>query len=195
MSFADGNKIAQNSLNNHGQIVRVFNEDFVKDNLRFIVDDEFPINSFAILGEDNTNLEEEIEKHESELGSEDDKSSLVGKLHDAEKTFSESQNAYCDKNSILVSKLRDKANKPGTGIKHNRAFGDANYDVTKIKSDINSVSKASYIKLTDDEVKNYRELLNEDPKNEIKEFALFNLNYSALASKTKDIVEKRDTSV
>ena len=191
LSFDGGNKFTQNSLNNHGKIIRVFNEDFVKDNLRFIVDDESPINSFAILGEDNANLEEEIEKHESELGSEDDKSSLIGKLHDAEKTFSESQEAYSDKNSKLESKLRDKANKPGTGIKHNRAFGDANYNVTKIKSDIDSVSKASYIRLTDNQVKIYHDLLSEDPKNEIKECTLFDLNYSDLASQAKDIVEKK----
>lgn len=52
---------AQNSLNSHGQVVRVFNEDFVRDNIRLIVDNEQIINWFAILGEDNTNLEEEIE--------------------------------------------------------------------------------------------------------------------------------------
>jgi hypothetical protein len=31
---------AQNSLNSHGQVVRVFNEDFVRDNIRLIVDNE-----------------------------------------------------------------------------------------------------------------------------------------------------------
>ena len=67
----------QSSLRNHGQVVRVFNEDFVRDNLRFIVDDEQTINSFAILGEDNTKLEEKVEKHEVELGNEEDKSGLL----------------------------------------------------------------------------------------------------------------------
>jgi wobble nucleotide-excising tRNase len=45
--FNGGSTTSQNSLNNHGQVVRVFNEDFVRDNLRFIVDDEQTINSFA----------------------------------------------------------------------------------------------------------------------------------------------------
>jgi wobble nucleotide-excising tRNase len=73
ISFDGGNNVTQNSLNSHGQVVRVFNEDFVKDNLRFIADDEQTINSFAILGEDNAKLEEEIEKHEAELGREEDR--------------------------------------------------------------------------------------------------------------------------
>ena len=78
LTFDGGSTSTQNSLSSHDQVVRVFNEDFVRDNLRFIVDDEQTINSFAILGEDNTKLEAEIEKHEAELGSEEDKSGLLG---------------------------------------------------------------------------------------------------------------------
>ncbi len=87
VSFDGGSTATQNSLSNHGQVVRVFNEDFVRDNLRFIVDDEQTINSFAILGEDNTKLEEEIEKHETELGNEENKSGLLGELLGAEESF------------------------------------------------------------------------------------------------------------
>ena len=65
LSFDDGTNVTQNSLNGHDQVIRVFNEDFVKENLRFIVDDEHTINSFAILGEDNAKLEEEIKQHET----------------------------------------------------------------------------------------------------------------------------------
>jgi len=133
LSFDGGSNATQDSLNSHGQVVRVFNEDFVKDNLRFIVDDEQTINSFAILGEDNTKLEEEIEKHEAELGNEEDKSGLVGKLLDAEKEYNDARKAHSDKSSELEGKLRDKANKAGTGIKHNKSFDDANYNLPKIK--------------------------------------------------------------
>ncbi len=35
LSFDGGITVTQNSLTGHGQIVRVFNEDFVKENLRF----------------------------------------------------------------------------------------------------------------------------------------------------------------
>ena len=136
MSFDGGSTASQNSLTRHGQVVRVFNEDFVRDNLRFIVDDEQTINSFAILGEDNTELEEEIEKHEAELGSEEDKSGLLGEFLGAEDKFKVAQKEHGDKLSELEGKLRDKANKAGTGIKHNKTFGDANYNVPKIKTDI-----------------------------------------------------------
>ena len=191
LSFDGGSAATQRSLSNHGQIVRVFNEDFVRDNLRFIVDDEQTINSFAILGEDNTKLEKEIEKHEAELGSEEDKSGLLGELLGAEEKFNGAQKYYGDKSSELEGKLRDKANKTGTGIKHNKTFGDANYNVPKIKADISAVTKDTYSPLTDEQVGKFHDLLREEPKSEILESSTFNLQYSALSSKAKELIEKK----
>lgn len=191
LSFDGGSTATQNSLTSHGQVVRVFNEDFVRDNLRFIVDDEQTINSFAILGEDNTKIEEEIEKHEAELGNEEDKSGLLGKLLGAEGKFKGARKDHGDKSSELEKKLSDKANKAGTGIKHNKSFGDAIYNVTKIKKDISTVTKDTYSPLTDEQVGKFHDLLREEPKSEIPESSTFNLQYSAIASKAKELIEKK----
>jgi len=191
LSFDGGRIATQRSLSNHDQIVRVFNEDFVRDNLRFIVDDEQTINSFAILGEDNTRLEEEIEKHEAELGSEEDKSGVLGELFEAEEKFRGAKKDHDDKSSELEGKLRDKANKAGTGIKHNKTFGDANYNVPKIKTDISTVTKDTYSPLTDEQVSKFHDLLREGPKSEIPESSTFNLQYSTIVSKAKELIEKK----
>lgn len=191
LSFNGGSNITQNSLNGHGQIIRVFNEDFVKENLRFIVDDEHTINSFAILGEDNTKLEEEIEKHEAELGSEEKKSGLIGEKLAAEKKFNMAKKAHENKAAGLEKKLRDKANKAGTGIKHNKAFGDANYNVTKIKTDIITITADSYAQVSNSQVDKYYDLLKEEPKDEIKESDSFGLQYSTIVSNAQELVEKK----
>jgi len=191
LSFNGGTNATQNSLNSHGQVVRVFNEDFVRDNLHFIVDDEQAINSFAILGEDNAKLEEEIEKHEAELGSEEDKSGLLGELLGAEDEFKKAKKSHGDKSTELETKLRDKANKAGSGIKHNKSFGDANYNVPKIKADIATVTRDTYSPLTDEQVDQFHDLLREEPKPEIPESSSFNLQYSAIVSKAKDLIEKK----
>ena len=195
LSFEGGSIVTQNSLNTHDQVIRVFNEDFIKDNLRFIVDDEQAINAFAILGEDNTKLEEEIETHETELGNEDDKSGLIGKLIETENKFNGARKNYDDRASELESKLRDKANKAGTGIKHNKLFGNANYNVIKIKSDISTVKKDTYTPLTDKQVGQFHDLLKEEPKNEISEPTTFNLQYSIIASKAKELIGKKDPGI
>jgi wobble nucleotide-excising tRNase len=191
LSFDGGSNVTENSLISHGKVVRVFNEDFVKDNLRFIVDDEQTINSFAVLGEDNTKLEEEIEKHEFELGSDEDRSGLLGDLLSAEDKFKEARKAHGDKLSELEGKLRDKANKAGTGIKHNKSFGDANYNVPKIKTDITTVAKDIYSALTEEQVGEFHDLLREEPKSEITESSSFNLQYSMIVSKAKELIEKK----
>ncbi len=191
LNFDGGTNITQNSLKEHTQIIRVFNEDFVKENLHFIVDDEQTINSFAILGEDNTKIEEEIEECMSELGSEEENFGLIGKLLEAEKTFKDAQKAHSGKSTELDGKLRDKANKTGTGIKHNKVFGNANYNVTKIKTDIDTVSKDSYTPLTGEQEGKHHDLLKEETKNEIKESALFDLKYPSIASKAKELIEKK----
>jgi hypothetical protein len=48
LSLDGGTNVMQSSLTSHGQVIRVFNEDYVKENLRFIVDDEHTIVSFPV---------------------------------------------------------------------------------------------------------------------------------------------------
>jgi wobble nucleotide-excising tRNase len=191
LSFDGGSSVTQNSLSSHGQLVRVFNEDFVRDNLRFVIDDEQTINSFAILGEDNTKLEEEIAQLEAELGSEEEKSGLLGDLLSAQDEYKEAKKSHEDRSSELEGKLRDKANKAGTGIKHNKSFGDANYNVPKIKADIATVIKDTYSPITDEQVGRFHDLLREEPKPEIPELSLFKLQYSAIESEAKELIGKR----
>jgi len=191
LSFDGGSIATQNSLNGHGQVIRVFNEDFVRDNLRFIIDNEQTINSFAILGEDNAKLEEEIEKHEADLGNEEDKSGLMGVIFGAEEKFTESRKAHGDKSSILETKLRDKANRTGTGIKHHQSFGDANYNLPKMKKDITTVTQDTYSPLDDEQISKWHELLKEEPKLEIPESSSFGLQYSVISSKAKELIEKK----
>ena len=191
LTFDGGSTATQDSLTRHGQVVRVFNEDFVRDNLRFIVDDEQNINSFAILGEDNATLEEEIEKHEAELGSKEGKSGLLGGLFCAEENFREAKEAHDSKLSELEGKLRDKANKAGSGIKHNKTFGDATYNIPKIKIDISTVTKGTYSPLSNEDVSKFYDLLREEPKPEISESSSFNLQYTAISSKAKELIEKK----
>lgn len=52
--------------------MRVFNKDFIKDNLRFIYNQDEIIEPFAILGDNNATIEVEISKIEAELGSNKD---------------------------------------------------------------------------------------------------------------------------
>ena len=190
-SFNDGTNISQSSINLHNHIIRVFNEDFVKDNLRFITDDEQTINSFAILGEDNARLEEKIVQNEEELGNHENKTGLIGRFLEAQQKYISEETNHTNKQSTLESKLRDKANKVGNGIKHNKVFGNANYNLIKIKNDIDTVSKDSYTPIVIETVEVYWSLLKEAPKGEISESTHFDLKYLSIAKRAKKLIEKK----
>ncbi len=187
LSFKNEDFATQDSLDSHGQVIRVFNEDFVRDNLHFIIDEEHPINAFAILGEDNTKLKDDIKKHEVALGSEEDKSGLLGEFLDNEEKFKKAKNDYESKVSDLDQKLRDKARK----IKNDRNFGKITYNIQSIKDDINHITNGTYQKLTHEKKDECRTLLKEESKEEIPESQPFNLQYSELASKAKELIQKR----
>lgn len=190
----DKTKVTQSSLGEHGHVIRVFNEDFVKENLRFIVDDDdgHDIKSFAILGEANAKLSEEIKQHKTALGSEEDKYSLIGKMHESEDNFYRATEYYNESSNKLNEKLNNKANNKKTGIKHDKEYGDANYNVTKLRKDIETVSSDSYAHISSEQVDKYRKLLKEEPKKVIqKSVELIQSEYSTFATKAKELVEKK----
>ena len=191
LSFCDGAKVNQDLLSGHGQVVRVFNEDFILDNLRFIDDDEQAINSFAILGKDNAYLEAEIEKLEVDLGNEEVKTGLLGILHVADIEFRDAEKAFNDRSSELEEKLRSKANNRETGIKHNKLYGDATYNLPKLKADIEEVSKNGYYSLSPDQESAFHQLLNEEPKSKLLVSDPLNLQFSKLAANTKTLTERK----
>jgi len=188
LSFDDGTSVTQNSLTEHNKLIRVFNTDFIKDNLHFIVDDSKTIDSFAILGENNANIEEEIKKHEAQLGSEEKKTGLKGNFHAAKNEYANASKEHSDRKTKLDTLLGNKANKD---IKHNKKFGDANYNKNKIQEDISTVTNDSYIQLTEEQVGQYDGLLKEEAKQVITESTPFDLKHSTITTKAKELVEKK----
>lgn len=49
VDFTDGAQITEKNLTNHGKKIRVFNEDFVRDNLRFINNPDDNIEPFVVV--------------------------------------------------------------------------------------------------------------------------------------------------
>ncbi|WP_222910360.1 AAA family ATPase [Pseudomonas sp. DNDY-54] len=182
--------VTQNNPLDHGQVIRVFNEDFVRENLKFIVDYSKSINSFAILGEDNAKIESEIADLELTLGSADNPASLVGKALKAELDHTKAVRDFGSKLETLEAKLKDKSNKPGLGIKHNKFFGDANYNVGKIREDIKVVGSENYSPISQEKIGSHHKLLREDLKAEIRSLPRFELQYTSIATAAKQLLER-----
>lgn len=193
IEIESSSNVTQNSLVGHGQTIRVFNEDFVRDNLQFIVNSEESIKSFAILGDDNNRLELEILERERELGSEDTGEGLLGELKEIKHEFTIADKLVREMQSSIDEKLTEKANNNKTGIKHNKQYGEATYNAPKLRTDIETVANANYQPLTEEEIDRLRLLLKEDPKQVINRASALNLQFSILQKKATTLLEKKIT--
>ena len=138
VSIKDTADATQVNLTAHGKKIRVFNEDFVKDNLRFIINSDESINPFAILG-GNATIEAEITVLRDALGINDDgaESGFYLELKNAKTIADTAQQTYDTENNKLNQQLSYKATNNPDGIKYkSERYGDQNYTKPKLETDI-----------------------------------------------------------
>ena len=184
------------NLTAHGKKIRVFNDDFVKANLRFIVNPDEGIAPFAIIG-GNATIEAEIQELKSELGEkenteeEKEATGLYLELNNVSSTAKTALDAYKTANQYLNEQLSSKATNNLNGIKYkSEKYGDQNYNISKLKTDIKTVLEASFRPLTDEEVTKKISLLHERANPDIPEISKPSLDLASLNLKAKEVVTK-----
>ncbi len=178
--------INQTQISNK-QDFRVFNTDFIDENLSFLRDSENgKIQPFAILGDSNTTLVSEIERIQNELGknTEEEKTGLYKELNKKEKEYKEAETKFNEKNNSLSNRLTDKAR---TMKNNNRDFVDATYNITHLKSDIEMVSTHNIPLGSEQEINELKKLLLEEIKTNIQK-ASCSLKYGELIAETKSLL-------
>lgn len=193
LEFCDGSEITQDSLNKCLSKVRVFNEDFVRDNLRFITNPDDSIEPFAILGGDNTKIEAEIQSIKSELGVETDgaETCLFLQRKRAKTEWEDSQKKLRDAKADIDSKLNAKATDKQIGIKYKpERFGDQNYNRPKLDRDIQEVVSPGFLSVTNADIQRLEKLTQEIGLNPVGARTPFTLHFNQFAEKTKLLLEK-----
>lgn len=188
----DAADATQANLKAHGKKIRVFNEDFVRDNLRFIVNPEESINSFAILG-GNATIEAEIAALKTELGVKDEEAEtgFYLELKNAKTIADTTKLAYESANNTLNQQLSYKATNNPNGIKYkSERFGDQNYTKPKLEADIETVLKDSFIPLTDNEITEKLALLNERVNQDIQAISKVSIDLIEFSNKAEILVTK-----
>ena len=194
LKFADNSDVTLAALSNHDKHIRVFNEDFIRDNLRFITNPDDSIESFAILGDDNNKIEKEIEALEAELGSsvEDQETGLFSERKQATDTYKTAFRAHKQANDNLEKRLGDKATNRDIGIRYKpERFGDQNYTITKLKTDISAVQQLNYQPLNSDQVVQYEKLIEEKVLPAVPDFSSPKLDFLGLAQQVELLVTKQ----
>lgn len=168
--------------------VRVYNKDFVDDNLRWLSNPDGSIKPFAVLGDENITLEKEIEEREQRLGSETTIGSLRHRAKSEQEQFDKITKSSTVAQSILDGKLRDKAN---GSIKINPNYLSVTYTITNIKQDIASLQKKPPTSLLPDDQIELITLLGEQAKPELTFKSVFSNKRNTLYNDARTLLEKQ----
>jgi len=191
----DGQIVNQTSVSHHNLAVRVFNEDFVRQNLRFLIDSDSEIKPFAILGADNSVLEREISSLEATLGSSEpnQESGKYLELKTAKGEANDVKSKYDEKIAEKDKKLSNKATDKTIGIKYNTdKFGTQvqNYNITKLNDDIDKVMASTYIDLTQKEKGAHDKTILEQAKNVIYKTPSPQLSFSQYIHEAAEMLSR-----
>jgi wobble nucleotide-excising tRNase len=187
----DKGEVNQSGISAHGYDVRVYNRDFVNDNLSFLVNqDGGEIKTFAIVGEKNKEIEDAIAAIELQLGSIEKKTGLKHELETKRKDRDRTKSNHKTADDALADKLRTHAN---DNIKKNREYGTAVYNIDSIKRDIASTKKSGFRPLSDDEKPVKSALLKQEILPDISSKVSINLKFSSVAAAAEVLLQRTIT--
>ena len=166
--------------------IRVYNSDFVKENLSWLHNDDGTINPFTILGAKNVELDKKIKEIEQKLGSIESEKGLLYNHSIVEKEFIKAKKAYEKSVNDLDDKLRDKAKE----IKNNTAlYSLPTYQINTIKTDITKAIKQGQLKA--EHTINNQKLLKEDQKPEILRLKEAKPGFETFYIQTQELLQKK----
>ena len=167
--------------------IRVYNRDYISENLKLLMDEDGEIQPFAILGESNVAIENEIAEKEKKLGSETDETGLKFELKNKADAYAKKKSEKETAESALDDKLRTKANQ---SIKTNPMYNDVNYNITKIKVDIAKIVRNKIELLDEEDVDSKKKLLKEESKDNVSQIPKYNASFSPLYQKAEQLLSK-----
>lgn len=122
IKLSDGSIISQNNLTTFSYPIHVYNSDFVKENLKFIHDENANIESFSVtLGGDNQQILNRIQELKNELGSneENTRSGFYLNIYNKNNEIKNFTENHGSKKRNLDKLLSDKATRGLESIKDN----------------------------------------------------------------------------
>lgn len=166
--------------------IRVYNTDFVRENLSWLHNDDGSIKPFALIGSINIELDKKIKAIDEQLGKEEDKKGLLFELSEKIAAHKKKQGSFKTKEDALNSSLSDKA----SDIKRNTALFDVpTYIVTNIKKDIPKATTERI--LSEEAITEKKKLLKEEAKDDIEKLSESRQNFLIYYTKTNELLTQK----
>jgi wobble nucleotide-excising tRNase len=192
--LSDESEITHTTLQNFEHPIHVYNSDFVKENLKFIHDENANIESFSVtLGGDNQQILDRIQELKDELGSNEE--NAESQLHLAVKNKSleatSAEQTHKQLKETLDNLLKDKASGKSESIRSQpNLFGDQDYNIGKLnRIDIPLVLNPTYQPLSDEKELELRNILIQRKLSKSPEIPTYTLNFSTLLNSVDEILK------
>ena len=183
-----GKEFGVASLQTHGHEIRVYNKDFVAENLSVLVDHRNgQIKTFAIVGSENNRIVEELAQVNRELGSIEEKQGAKYETYKATVSAESARLKHSRERDAIDDKLRKHANEK---IKKDRLIGQANYNIEHIKTDIIFLKKEASTQLNDSVKTNMTALLKQEPLTKIDPLSAFPSNLATLRLQSEALLSR-----
>ncbi len=190
--MGDKGTVTCEGLLTHNYDVRVYNRDFVTDNLSLLVNQDVGgvIKTFAIVGEQNKEIDDAIAAIDAKLGSVEAKAGLRFDLEATRKERDRTKTSHSTACNALEDKLRSHA---ADKIKKNRQYGVPVYNIDHIRRDIAATKRAGFVALTLDEQTGKLALLKQEALPDITGTLAIALQLDSLKDKAAPLLSKTIT--
>jgi wobble nucleotide-excising tRNase len=166
--------------------IRVYNSDFVKENLSWLHNDDGTIKPFTILGAKNVEIESKIKAIDEQLGSTEEEKGLLFQQLQLEQTYKSKKQLFEKKGNEFDISLSDKAK----SIKNNATiFNVPTYRIDTIKKDIPNAIKQG--ELSTEVITEKQKLLKEDAKNSINPLLEFKPQFDNYYTHVNELLKKK----
>lgn len=194
IKLSDDSEITHNTLQTFEHPIHVYNSDFVKENLKFIHNEDENLESFSVtLGGDNQQILDHIRELELELGSNEEnaESGLSLKIKNKKEELHSAHKAHQKAQDFLDTQLRSKASGNPASIRSKpNLFGDQEYNVGKLKRiDIPLVLNPTYQPLNNEKELQLLNILDQRELNSPPELSTYDLNFQSLIHSTTEILK------
>ena len=181
------NFLDETCVRNHEYEIRVYNKDFVNENLKWLTDEEGSIKPFTIIGGQNVETENKISKNKEILGSEELEKGLKYIYIQKNKQFADKVSYRSQAETSLEVKLRNKAN---LEIKTNPIYRNVNYRINNIKNDIQLIQNSPPQLLSEKEIQEKKYLLNEAPLSSIPLLPIYIPDFDIIVEYSNQLLGK-----
>lgn len=189
----DKGNICEKTLDKRPDNIRVYNKDFIDENLGFLKDDNGEITPFAIMGGDNKSVLEKIAGIEKKIGSIENKCGIAFELYTKQ---SHARIKNTEKDAVekdINGKLAKKATQDNDSIKQTSIYKEPNYNIAKIRADIEDIKKHSYKPVGETERAELVGVLQAEPMQDISWSHCLEINFQAIVQDTDLLLTKKIT--